>query len=114
MTHLLNWDDLIIRDLAQPDCQQWLRYWSGWVTGQVQPIYMSKFGDWFLRHPDGSTSELSVPEGTYGKVAATPDEFLSLLTYFSFTNEGSFPAKDSAMVLPHTQCFPAGSTQSMP
>lgn len=40
---------------------------------------MSKFGDWFLRHPDGSTSELSVIEGTYSRIASTPDEFTALV-----------------------------------
>ena len=39
---------------------------------------MSKFGDWFLRHPDGSTSELSVIEGTYFRIASTADEFMAL------------------------------------
>jgi hypothetical protein len=32
--------------------------------------------DW---HPDGSTSELSVIEGTHSKIASTPDEFMALL-----------------------------------
>jgi hypothetical protein len=40
---------------------------------------MSKFGDWFLRRPDGNTDELSVIEGTYSTVASTPQEFTSLV-----------------------------------
>jgi hypothetical protein len=40
---------------------------------------MSKFGDWFLRRPDGSTYELCVIEGTYSVVAETPEEFHSLV-----------------------------------
>jgi hypothetical protein len=79
MTLQLNWDDLIIQDLNRADCQNWLGYWSGWVTDRVLPLYMSKFGDWFLQHPDGSTSELSVLEGTCSKVATTPDEFIGLV-----------------------------------
>ena len=47
--------------------------------GRIAPVYMSKFGDWFLRHPDSSTSELSVIEGTYSKIAAAPDEFIGLV-----------------------------------
>jgi hypothetical protein len=39
---------------------------------------MSKFGDWFLRRPDGGTDELSVIDGTYSRVASTPAEFASL------------------------------------
>ena len=40
---------------------------------------MSKFGDWFVRHPDGATSELSVIEGSYSRIASTPDEFMALV-----------------------------------
>jgi hypothetical protein len=75
----LGWDDLLIQDLRTEDCQNWLREWSGLVSSRIAPVYMSKFGDWFLRHPDGSTSELSVIEGTYSKIASTPDEFMALV-----------------------------------
>jgi hypothetical protein len=75
----LGWDDLVIQNLQKQDCEKWLGHWSGWVNGRVLPLYMSKFGDWFLRHPDGSTSELSVLEGTCGKIASTPDEFMDLV-----------------------------------
>jgi hypothetical protein len=79
MSVKLTWDDLLIQDIADSDASKWLGYWSGWVTGRVAPVFMSKFGDWFLRLPDGSTDELSVVEGTYSTVASTPDEFSSLL-----------------------------------
>lgn len=79
MTQRLGWDDLIIKNLPEQDCLKWLSLWTGWVTGRVQPLYMSKFGDWFLRHPDGSTSELSVLEGTHIKLATTPEEFVALM-----------------------------------
>jgi len=79
MTIQLGWDDLLIQNLQQLDCEKWLSHWSGQVPGRVLPLHMSKFGDWFLRHPDGSTSELSVLEGTYKTIAATPDEFTGLI-----------------------------------
>lgn len=75
----LGWDDLLIQNLQQRECERWLSHWSGWVLGRVLPLYMSKFGDWFLRQPDGSTSELSVLEGTYKIIASTPDEFVGLI-----------------------------------
>ncbi len=75
----LGWDDLLIQNLQKQHCEKWLGHWAGWVSGQVLPLFMSKFGDWFLRHPDGSTSELSVLEGTYKKVAPTPDGFMGLV-----------------------------------
>ena len=40
---------------------------------------MSKFGDWFLRRPDGGTDEFSVIEGTYSQIASTPEEFAALV-----------------------------------
>jgi hypothetical protein len=75
----LGWNDLLIQNLRMDDCQKWLSHWSDIVSGRVAPVYMSKFGDWFLRHPDGSTSELSVIEGTYSKIASTPDGFMALV-----------------------------------
>ena len=71
----LGWDDLLIQNLQPEECMRWMHHWSGWVTGRIHPIYMSKFGDWFLRHPNGATSELSVIEGTVRQVASTPEEF---------------------------------------
>jgi len=75
----LTWDDLLIQELSESDVHTWLGYWPGRVTGRVAPIFMSKFGDWFLRRPDGGTDELSVIEGKYSSVASTPEEFTSLV-----------------------------------
>ena len=79
MSKTLNWDDLLIQNFAELDVRTWLGYWSGWVDGRVAPLFMSKFGDWFLRRPDGSTDELSVLEGTYTTVASTPEAFSALV-----------------------------------
>lgn len=79
MATRLGWDDLLIQNLLMKDCHEWLGQWSGVVSGQIAPVYMSKFGDWFLRHPDGGTSELSVLEGTYSRIASTPNEFMALV-----------------------------------
>jgi hypothetical protein len=91
MSHRLTWDDLLIQNLAEADVRQWLAHWSGWltgeVTGDVQFVAMSKFGDWFLRRRDGSTDELSVIEGTYSAVAETPDEFTRMLSTASWQED---------------------------
>jgi hypothetical protein len=78
MAITLTWDDLLIQNISEADAKTWLSYWPG-LEDKVAPICMSKFGDWFLRRPDGSTDELSVIEGIYVKVASTPEEFASLL-----------------------------------
>ena len=83
----LGWNDLLIQDFQRLDWKKWLGEWSGMVSGQVAPVYMSKFGDWFLRHPDGSTSELSVIEGTWSKIASTPSDFMALVNSQNWQEE---------------------------
>src|SRR5581483_10245601 len=73
----LTWDDLLIQHISPEDARAWIAPWSHLVTGPFAPVFMSKFGDWFLRRPDGSTDELSVIEGTLRRVAVTPDEFMA-------------------------------------
>jgi hypothetical protein len=79
MTLKLTWDDLLIQRLSESDVRTWLGYWPRRVTGRIAPVFMSMFGDWFLRRPDGGTHALSVIEGTYSAVASTPEELASLL-----------------------------------
>jgi Domain of unknown function (DUF1851) len=75
----LTWNDLLIQNISESDAQAWFSCWSGKVPSRVAPVFMSKFGDWFLRLPDGRTDELSVIEGTYETIASTPDEFVRLV-----------------------------------
>ncbi|RYD69983.1 MAG: hypothetical protein EOP84_27450 [Verrucomicrobiaceae bacterium] len=75
----LTWDDLIIQDIPPAEAQSWIAPWSHMISGQFAPIFMSKFGDWFLRRPDDSTDELSIIEGTLVRIAATAEEFASLV-----------------------------------
>jgi hypothetical protein len=79
MAQKLTWDDLLIQNISQQEAQLWLGYWSGWIKDRVVPVFMSKFGDWFLRRQDGSTVEFSVIEGTYSVIASTPEEFSALV-----------------------------------
>ncbi|MBE7463853.1 MAG: DUF1851 domain-containing protein [Planctomycetes bacterium] len=87
MSTKLTWDDLLIQSLSESDARTWLGYWSGMVGGRVAPVFMSKFGDWFLRRPDGGTDELSVIEGTYSQVASTPKEFVSFVNTQSWQEQ---------------------------
>src|SRR5215217_7548453 len=79
MPFKVTWDDLLIQNIPESDARIWLGCWSGMVVGKIVPVFMSKFGDWFLRRPDGGTDELSVIEGTYSSVASTPEGFRSLV-----------------------------------
>ena len=87
MSLKLTWDDLLIQNIPEAEARTWLGYWSNKVTGRVAPVFLSKFGDWFLRRPDGSTDELSVIEGTYKTVASTPEEFGSLVNLQEWQEE---------------------------
>ncbi len=87
MTIKLNWDDLLIKDIPFELAQRCLQMWEYAIAGQVAPIYLSKFGDWFLRHPDGKTSQLSVIEGTYQVIPNTPDEFTNQLNSQSWQED---------------------------
>ena len=79
MATKLTWDELLIQSISESDARTWLGYWSGIVSGKAAPIFMSKFGDWFLRRPDGGTDELSVLEGTCQRIASTAEEFATLV-----------------------------------
>lgn len=106
----LTWDDLLIQSITPSDASEWLGYWSGMVTGRVAPVFMSKFGDWFLRRPDGGTDELSVIEGTYSSVASTPEEFASLVNTQAWQEEHllSFQVAqlhERGIIPPAGQCY---------
>jgi hypothetical protein len=87
MADKLTWDDLLIQNISEADAETWLGYWSAKINGRVSPVFMSKFGDWFLRRPDGSTIELSVIEGTCSQVASSPEEFASLVNSQSWQEQ---------------------------
>jgi len=56
----LTWDDLLIQDITPDQFRDWLSPWTGVVTGRVAPAFMSKFGSWFLRRPEGYVEMLDV------------------------------------------------------
>lgn len=115
MTIKLTWEDLLIQRFPPEKVAAWLAGWSGWTSGRIAPVAMTKFGDWFLRRDDGSTEELSVIEGTYERVAATPEEFESLMNQrewqeqhllsrlvLSFHEKGIIPKEDECYAFaPH-------------
>lgn len=87
MTTKLTWDDLLIRRFPEEKIRGWLGGWGNAVSGRIAPIAMSKFGDWFLRHEDGSTYELSVLEGTHEKIASSPEEFTAMMNQQSWQEQ---------------------------
>ena len=75
----LTWEDLIIEDFSNEEVSIWLSEWDSVLSGQLAPLFLSKFGDWFIRRPDDSTQMLDVIEGGLTEIAKTPEEFQNLL-----------------------------------
>lgn len=75
MTIKLTWDDLLIQNISEEEASEWMAEWPTLVAGPFYPVFMSRFGDWFVRRPDGTTELLDVLEGALTKVADSPEEF---------------------------------------
>jgi hypothetical protein len=72
----LTWDDLLIQDITPEQFRQWIYPWPSVVTGRVAPAFMSKFGWWFLRRPEGHVDALDVFTGRLERIADGYDEFI--------------------------------------
>jgi hypothetical protein len=71
----LTWADLLIDAFSDDDLQQWLVPWSPVLGGRAAPAFMSKFGTWFLRRPEGHVEMLDVFTGEVSPVADTYEQF---------------------------------------
>jgi len=69
----------MIQNIAPAEATRCLEMWGHLVRERIAPVFLSMFGDWFLRRPDGSTVELSIIEGTFELIAKTPQEFSTLV-----------------------------------
>ena len=72
----LTWDDLLVQSISPDQFGDWLSPWSGVITGRVAPAFMSKFGSWFLRRPEGHVEMLDVLTGQIERMADSYDEFM--------------------------------------
>jgi hypothetical protein len=73
----LTWADLLIEDITPGDFQQWMEPWTGLIAGQVAPAFMSKFGTWFLRRPEGHVEMLDVFTGAVERMADSYEAFIA-------------------------------------
>src|SRR5262245_39231648 len=73
----LTWDDLIIEEISPQQFQQWIEPWIRIIAGRVAPAFLSKFGTWFLRRPEGYVEMLDVFTGTVHRVADSYEDFLA-------------------------------------
>jgi hypothetical protein len=72
----LAWADLLIEDISPDQFRDWLAPWDGIVVGRVAPAFLSRFGFWFLRRPEGQVEMLDVFTGQLHRAAETYEEFV--------------------------------------
>ena len=77
MTIKLGWSDLLIEDVR--GVHALLGDWSWLISGPFAVVAGTKFGDWFLERPDGSTHLLDAIEGELRQVASSAQEFRELI-----------------------------------
>lgn len=73
----LTWADLLNTDISADDFERWLLPWSPVIGGRMAPAFMSKFGTWFLRRPEGHVEMLDVFTGEVARVADSYEVFIA-------------------------------------
>lgn len=74
----VTWHDIFI-NASDLNFQELLNQWPITVSGRLQPIGASAFGDLFFQRPNGNVERLDVLEGGTHLVASGADEFKSLM-----------------------------------
>jgi hypothetical protein len=69
------WEDIIVENVTPDEAAAWTSDWNWFLSGEFYPVFLSRFGNWFLRRPDGSTEFFEINEGTIETIADTPEEF---------------------------------------
>jgi hypothetical protein len=73
----LTWPDLLVENITPEECRRWIEPWSGLVSGRFAPVFLNKFGSWFLRRPEGHIDHLDVFLGTLTKIADSYEDFFA-------------------------------------
>ena len=73
-----SWSDIFI-DASALDFAQLLAYWPYTVSGRLQPIGASAFGDLYFQRPNGNVERLDVLEGGTHFIAASREDFHALM-----------------------------------
>ena len=72
----LTWSDLLIEDITPEQFRDWLAPWSGVLVGRVGPLFLNKFGFFFLRRPEGHIEMLDVFTGQLSRAADSHADFV--------------------------------------
>ena len=93
----LAWPDIFI-DASALDFAALLAYWPNTVSGRVRPIGASAFGDLYFQRPNGNVERLDVLEGGIHLVAASQEEFATLMNSQEW-QEGNLLTEGVALLL---------------
>ncbi len=83
----LTWEDLLIQDLDEQEVDALLSPWSFMLQGQVAPIFLNKFGSWFLRRQNGRVDVLDVLAGAVDEVADSYESFVKCVNTASWQED---------------------------
>lgn len=83
----LTWNDLLIQDLDEQEVSALLSPWSFMLQGRVAPIFLNKFGSWFLRRPSGQVDVLDVLAGGVEEVADSYESFVGCVNDVSWQED---------------------------
>lgn len=75
----LEWTDLLIDNISPEQFQQWIAPWRSLLSGHASPAFMTRFGVWFLRRPEGHVEKLDVLTGALSIEASSYEDFVSLV-----------------------------------
>lgn len=72
----MTWNELLIDDITPDEFRTWLSPWAAIVSGPVAPAFLSRFGSWFLRRPEGHVEMLDVFTGRLDRIAEHYDDLV--------------------------------------
>jgi hypothetical protein len=73
----ITWNELTVK--FEQGSDDLLSDWRWLIGGAGKPILITSLGDAFVQESDGSVHWLNVEDGSYTKVATSPDDFQSQL-----------------------------------
>lgn len=86
----ITWNELTV-SMDGVDLDGLLSEWRWLVDESYQPVLISSLGDLFLRHDDGRVFWLDAGGGSLSEVAASTEEFKSLMVQPQNANEWFVP-----------------------
>ncbi len=104
MAHL-EWTHLLIDNISPEQSQQWIAPWRSLLSGHASPAFMTRFGVWFLRRPEGHVEKLDVLTGALSIEASSYEDFVSLVNDRGLLSEIVYELHQAGKVAAGAQCY---------